>query len=230
MLPFKKTLNSISKDLPIVKENWLSEEEIFQLKNEIDKIKNSYEAGLEGQTTHKYQPQIIKSMSRCFIEFDVPESIKEKTDLLAKMYFPDELRMAHVVYIEYDKKYGDGINPFLNPHFDMDNNIITIDYSLNNDMGWEINIEGQKFLSKTNSVLIFSAINQIHWRPKREFLDKEKCEIVTFNYVPVDDWKFTTGEDPLSPRFFPEKRKEVTDYLSELPDMKKYALMWDKGE
>ena len=230
-LPAKETTHKILKDIPYVIDNWLTQEEIDFLVNMIEENKNRDLTSLSPDSPLlQYAAVSTEQQSRIFVPFIMPRFLAEKCHKIAKEFYPEPLEINHFHYIEYDPKYGQGkYNPNLNPHFDFDNNILTIDYQLDNDIEWELNVEGEKHLAKTNQVLVFSAINQIHWRPKRVFKEGETCKVITINMTTLDDYMFNNGVNPLDWNMYPEVREAQLEEFNNREDMRKFADMYEEG-
>ena len=78
--------------------------------------------------------------------------------------------------------------------------------------------------------MVFSAVNQIHWRPKRKFKDGEFCEIISMDYCPVTNYRFTNEDNPIDPEKFPQKRQAYLDELQSRLDMQAAFKLWnDEG-
>jgi hypothetical protein len=128
------------------------------------------------------------------------------------------LALAHYVYIDYSKKHSDyRQDPTLSPHLDGDNNIVTINYCIDGNIDWDIyvgDIDDQtnfkRYTLKKGQAIVFSAINQVHWRPRRKFADDEFLQIVSMDYCPVDNYVFTNQQNPIDPIYFPERRENFS--------------------
>lgn len=236
------------KRLPFYVENLFNEEEILQLRDLVetnrqiepfiigDTIQDGYIRTSEFRS--RYQPKIAKNMSRTLIEFDIPKEIEDKLDNIAKECYSGDIALCHWNYIDYNLKYGYGNNsPALPPHLDADENLVTINYCLDTNIEWDLYVSDiwdsnkfKKYSLKAGETLVFSAVNQIHWRPKRKFKDGEFCEIISMDYCPVTNYRFTNEDNPIDPEKFPQKRQAYLDELQSRLDMQAAFKLWnDEG-
>jgi hypothetical protein len=179
----------------------------------------------ENYSLDRFDPRVIDHMSRMIIEF---ECTKEAEDIMNSHVLPvykEPIKLAHYSYLDYNPKYGGGeYLPSLPPHVDGANTIVTFNYCLDTNIEWDIYVDNIRYELKKGDALVFSAINQVHWRPKRKWKDGEFCEILTFDYSPLDDWRFTNESNPLDYRFYPEF---VENYQKDLGAKKEYVEAWD---
>jgi len=234
--PMHKYLTDFSrynKELPIYIEKPFSEEQVAELKEAIDKIRIRPQAkeimpGSQEEfvsTTSRFDPRVITHMSRLILEFECPKSVEAVMDSHAIPVHKDEIKLAHYNYIDYNPKYGDGrYVPSLPPHIDSTENLVTFNYQLDGNIEWDLYIDGKPYQLKNGDAMIFTAVNQVHWRPKREWKDGDFLEIVTFDYSPIDDWAFTGDEDPIDPIKRPD---ELKAYFEDLTTNMVYRDAWD---
>lgn len=222
-----------NKALPIYVERPFSISEVQELRDAIDTIRSRPLASevLPGDkeeftsSVSRLDPRIMTHMSRMIIEFNCPDSIETIMDSYCKPIHKDEIKLAHYSYIDYNLKYGDGrYEPSLPPHIDSNENLVTFNYQLDGNIDWEIYIDNQPYDLKTGDAIIFSAVNQVHWRPRREWKEGDFLEIVTFDYSPPTDWAFTGEDDPIDPIKYPERLKA---YLEDLSTKKQYQDAWN---
>lgn len=222
-----------NKQLPIYVEKPFSDSQVQELHNAINDMRSRPMASevLPGDkeeftsTTSRLDPRVMTHMSRMIIEFICPESIEETMNSLCKPIHQDEIKLAHYSYIDYNLKYGDGrYEPSLPPHIDSNENLVTFNYQLDGNIDWDIYIDNERYSLKTGDAIIFSAVNQVHWRPKRQWQEGDFLEIVTFDYSPPTDWAFTGEDDPIDPIKYPERLKE---YLDDLSTKKPYQDAWN---
>jgi hypothetical protein len=222
-----------NKDLPIYVEKPFSSQEIEQLKEAIQ-VSRSRPMGTDilpgdkeefTSSTSRFDPRIMTHMSRLIIEFECPEVVEQIMDSYCKPIYKNEIKLAHYSYIDYNLKYGDNrYEPALPPHIDSNENLVTFNYQLGGNIEWDIYIDNKKYELKTGDAIIFSAVNQVHWRPKRKWKEGDFLEIVTFDYSPPTDWAFTGAEDPIDPIKNPEA---LQLYLEDLKTKKVYIDAWD---
>ena len=233
MHEFLSGFKRYKSSLPIYVEKPFSEDQVAELREAIDLIKDMPMAShlLPGDkeefisTKSRLEPRIMTHMSRLIIEFDCPKSVENVMDSYSKPLHKDEISLAHYSYIDYNLKYGDGrYEPVLPPHIDSTENLVTFNYQLGGNIDWDIYIDNQPYSLKTGDAIIFSAVNQVHWRPQREWKEGDFLEIVTFDYCPATDWALTGEEDPIDPLKRPEAHKE---YLEGLKDRIEFTSAWD---
>jgi hypothetical protein len=236
--PMHKWLTDFDKyneKLPIYIEKPFTDEQIDQLRSVIeanralmtegqyDRLQGSQEQ-YYGQT--RFHPKKIVHMSRLLIEFNCPPEIEAVMDSYAKPLHKDPIRLTHYNYIDYNVKYGDGKHaPALPPHLDADENLVTFNYCLDQNIeDWEVWVEDKPYNLKKGDALIFSAVNQVHWRPKRKWKEGEFVEIVSFDYCPVTNYRWTGQFNPIDPRFCHEEREAYGDQVAKHPKM---MAAWD---
>lgn len=216
-----------TKDLPIYVESPFSADQIDRLRNviEINKARESEDRLIPGNQeqyngTHRFDPKKIVHMSRLMLEFECPKDIQETMDGYLKPLYSEQLELCHYNYIDYNLKYGDGrYAPSLPPHIDADENILTFNYMLDGNIDdWEVWIADKPYDLKKGDAIIFSAVNHVHWRPKRKWKEGEFVEIVSFDYCPPTNYRFTGQANPIDSFQFPEARKAYIDGLNDLPE------------
>lgn len=232
--------------LPFYVNDLFSKNEILTLKNLIeenrkldpfiigDKVEDGYiRTSIE---QNRYQPKIAKNMARMLIEFDMPKNIEENLDLVAKPVHKDDLALCHYNYIDYNLKYGYGNNsPALPPHLDSDENLVTVNYCLDSNIEWDLYISNQedssnftRYTLEPGKTIVFSAVNQIHWRPKRKFKEGEFCEIISMDYCRKTNYRFTGEDNPIDPEKYMPERKKYLDELHKRNDMRLAFDLWNK--
>jgi hypothetical protein len=242
MAELHKFLTSMEKykiELPFYIDDLFSDEEILDIKSIIYKNKNELEPVIfmplermseenKNKDVSRFQPKYIEYMSRVLIEFEIPKYIEQKLDLIAKPTYDGDIALCHYNYIEYNKKYSRGIkSPSLEPHIDADENLVTINYQLDSNIEWDVVIDGKHYPLKNNQAIVFSAVNQVHWRPKRKFKDGEFLEIISMDWCPTSSYRFTGENNPIDPKIYPEKRKQ---YIEELNNHPRFMVAWDTYE
>lgn len=235
---YLQPMDKYNKELPFYVDNLFSEEEITELRNIIYKNKNELNPVIymplervENPQSHnasRFQPKYIEYMSRVLIEFLIPKSIEKKLDNIAKPLYKEDIALCHYNYIEYNKKYSNNQkSPSLEPHIDADENLVTINYQLDGNIEWDVIIEGKSYSLKNNQAIIFSAVNQVHWRPKRKFKEGEFLEIISMDWCPVNSYRFTGEDNPIDPILYPEKRKQYIESLNSHPQ---FVSAWEQYE
>lgn len=230
-------------DFPFYIDNLFNEKELQDLKNVIYKNKHELDPTYHGPNekveevyTDRFRPKIIKPMSRMLVEFEMPKHLENILDNIAKPTYDGDIALCHYNYIEYNKIYSDGkISPILPPHIDADENLVTINYCLDGNVeGWDLYVGTQedstqfkRYTLKKGQAIVFSAVNQIHWRPKRRFKDGEFLEIVSMDYCPITNYRFTNEENPIDPQKNNDLRVAYTNALNNRQDFKNAWQIYD---
>jgi hypothetical protein len=211
--------------LPFYIDDLLTDEEDEQIKslvnNNINQFTEMVQRNNERMTevpSSRYVPKRVETMSRLMTEFDMPENILSKLDSIAKPIYDGDIALAHYIYIDYAKKHSDyRQDPTLSPHLDGDNNLVTINYCIDGNIDWDIYVGDMddqtnftRYTLKKGQAIVFSAINQVHWRPRRKFADDEFLQIVSMDYCPTTNYIFTGQKNPLDPIDFPERRESFS--------------------
>jgi hypothetical protein len=229
--PMHKYLTGFDRyntELPFIVEKPFTDDQIARLRDviETNRQRNPEYRQVPSPTgqeqyngTHQFDPKKIVHMSRLLIEFECPADIVETMDAVCKPIHKDPIQLVHYNYIDYNLKHGEGKNaPSLPPHLDADENLVTFNYCLDQNIeDWEVWVEDKPYTLKKGDAIIFSAVNQVHWRPKRKWKEGEFVEIVSFDYCPPTNWRLTGHDNPIDPFLFPEKREEYTMSLSQHP-------------
>ena len=166
----------------------------------------------------------------------MPEDCEKRLDEIAKPLYNGNIALCHWNYIDYNLKYGYGDNsPALPPHLDADENLVTINYCPDTNIDWDLYVSNwddtnnfTKYSLKGGQTIVFSAVNQIHWRPKRKFKDGEFCEIISMDYCPTTSYRFTGEQNPIDPEHNPAGRKKYLDELQSRPDMQAAFKLWEE--
>ena len=121
------------------------------------------------------------------------------------------------------------------PHLDADENLITVNYCLDTNIEWDLYVGNwndtsnfTKYSIGPGQTIVFSAVNQIHWRPKRKFKEGEFCEIISMDYCPTTSYRFTGEKNPIDPEHSPNLRKQYLDELQSRPDMIAAFDLWNQ--
>jgi hypothetical protein len=236
-------MEKYNKHFPFYVENLFNNKELEDLKNVI--YKNKYELDptyhgpnekVDESYDNRFRPKIIKPMSRMLVEFEMPKHLEEVLDNIAKPSYDGDIALCHYNYIEYNKIYSNGeISPILPPHIDADENLVTINYCLDGNFeGWDLYVgteedssRFERYTLKKGQAIVFSAVNQIHWRPKRKFSDGEFLEIVSLDYCPTTNYRFTGKDNPIDPQKNSEARIKYTTSLNNRQDFRNAWGIYD---
>lgn len=238
--------DNYTRSLPFYVENLFSSDQIQRLRNIIEENRK-FESYIIGDTIkdgiirqsefyHRFQPKIPRNMSRMLIEFEMPEDCEKTMDEIVKPLYKNDIALCHFNYIDYNIKYGYGDNsPCLPPHLDADENLVTVNYCLDTNIEWDLYVSNwndtsnfTKYTLGPGQTIIFSAVNQIHWRPKRKFKEGEFCEIISMDYCPTTNYRFTGQDNPIDIEKYPEVRQKYLDELQARPDMIAAFDLWNK--
>lgn len=233
--PMWTYLNSMEKytqELPVYVESPFSEQQVAELNkiiNEKLSVNPDYYLVPGGQEEYRgsnwHDPKRVVHMSREMVEFDAPKDIELTMDKYVKHLYSEDIKLCHYSYIDYDLKHGEGrYAPSLPPHIDNTETLVTFNYMLDGNVDWDIYIDGKPYLLKTGDAILFSAINQVHFRPKRTWKPGEFVKILTFDYSPLTDWRFTGEQYPLDALKFQDTVKQ---YLEELRQHPKLQEAWN---
>lgn len=242
-------MDRYNKRLPFYVDNLFTDDQVSRIKQLLDTNKmldpfiigDRVEDGYihQSEFRSRYQPKIAKNMSRMLLEFDMPKDCEDSLDAIAKPLYDGDIALCHYNYIDYNLKHGYGDNsPALPPHLDADENLVTINYCLDTNVEWDLYVSTpedsskfEKYSLEAGQTLVFSAVNQIHWRPKRKFKDGEFCEIISMDYCPVTNYRFTGENNPLDPEKNIMARKQYLDELHKRKDMMSAFDLWnDEGK
>jgi hypothetical protein len=239
MHEYLTSMDKYKRDFPFYVENLFNDKELEDLKNVI--YKNKYELDptyhgpnekVEENYDNRFRPKIIRPMSRMLVEFEMPKHLEKVLDDIAKPTYDGDIALCHYNYIEYNKIYSEGkISPILPPHIDADENLVTINYCLDGNFeGWDLYVGTQedsskfkRYTLKKGQAIVFSAVNQIHWRPKRRFTDGEFLEIVSMDYCPTTNYRFTGEDNPIDPQ---KNQAERLKYSASLNNRQDFRNAW----
>lgn len=234
MHSFLTTMEKYKTDVPFYIENLYSDDDMQQLRDiwakgrEMKPIlygPNEAHDQEEPNELTRFRPKHIKNMSRLLLEFEMPKSIEEKLDLIAKPVYDGDIAMCHYNYIEYNLKYGDGNDPILPPHLDGDENLVTLNTNVGGNIDWDIYVDGKRYTLEVGQTIVFAAINQVHWRPKRKFKEGEYLEILSVDYCPTSNYRFTGQLNPIDSFLFPDARRKHTEEVQRHP---RSLAAWDQ--
>ena len=235
-----------NKPLPFYIENLFTDDQIENLRNIIETnrqlepyvIGDTIQDGIirQSEFRSRFQPKIPRNMSRMLIEFDMPKDCEDILNNIAKPLYKEEIALCHWNYIDYNLKYGYGNNsPALPPHLDADENLITINYCMDTNIEWDLYISNwddtehfTKYSLVPGQTIVFSAVNQIHWRPKRKFQEGDFCEIISMDYSPITSYRFTGQDNPIDIEKYPDARQKYLDELQSRPDMIAAFNLWNE--
>jgi hypothetical protein len=224
MHEFLTGFEKYNSEVPIYLESPFSDAALKALKDDIEKYVHSVEPFVDDLSTKEHPPmhapRIMMPLSRLVCQFDVPKIVEEEMDAFIKPLYSEELRLAHHSYLDYSPKYSDyKIAPSLPPHIDAAETILTFNYMIDGNVDWPLYVDDKRYDLKTGDAVIFSSLNQPHFRPKRHWRKDDYIVIFSVNYSPVTDWRFTGLGDPIDIRFKKEERAAYQEKLQNHPKM-----------
>lgn len=114
----------------------------------------------------------------------IPEDIINNVTDIVKNNVDDiftDLVFDFLIYAEYSNNSGG--KPALEPHFDVsDAATLIFDYQLESNISWEIIIESENFKLEDNSGILFDPLENIHYRPIKEFKDDHFVKMLFFRF------------------------------------------------
>ena len=235
MWDYLTDMSKYNKQLPIYVEEAFSAEQVADL-NEIinDKLSVRPEYFLlpGGQEEYRgkswHDPKKVVHMSREMVEFDAPKDVETTMDLHVMGIHSEEIRLCHYSYIDYNREHGDGrYAPCLPPHIDNTETLVTFNYMLDGNIDWDIYIDDQPYSLKVGDAIMFSAVNQTHFRPKREWKEGEFVKILTFDYSPLTDWRFTGEDYPLDQVKFQDRVAEYIEAVNSNPVVQSSWMLYN---
>lgn len=117
----------------------------------------------------------------------LPDEIKAKLSDIALYHYKKPLKLHAVAFGRYSKEFG---IPKLGPHIDEVPSQFTLDYQLDGNISWPLNIEGKEYVLKNNNAVVFEGEVVLHWRPEREFKDGEFLDLMWFQFLDNDHWSY----------------------------------------
>jgi hypothetical protein len=220
--------------IPIYVNKPFTDEQVGGLRAIIEEARSTRPlASIQSETDQKefisldrFDPRIMTHMSRMVLEFECTKEAEAVMDSYVLPMYKEEIKLGHYSYLDYNLKYGENeYFPSLPPHIDAANTLVTFNYCLDTNIDWEIYVDNVSYDLKKGDALIFSAVNQVHWRPKREWAEGDFCEIISFDYTLPTDWRFEqNGEDPIDPRLNKERREA---YMTDLKTRKEFTDAWN---
>tara|TARA_B110000503_G_scaffold84020_1_gene128077 strand:+ start:20697 stop:21503 length:807 start_codon:yes stop_codon:yes gene_type:complete len=235
MWDYLSGLDKYLADIPVYVEKPFSDEQVANLVSIIDgllAVEPEWELVPGGQEEYRgknwFDPKRVVHMAREMVEFEAPKDLELTMDSHIKHLYPEEIKLCHYSYIDYAPRHGEGkYAPSLPPHIDNTETILTFNYMLDGNIDWEIYVDNKPYSLKKGDALIFSAINQPHFRPKRKWKDDEFVKILTFDYSPLTDWRFTTQEYPLDPNKYQERIQEYLESVNQEPQMQQAWMLYN---
>ncbi len=202
--------------MSLIRTDIFSKEHIEKIYEAIDKEFSTREQidWYDSKTGHEYPSDkkfiAIKKelLSRLDVDkFDLPEDIldiakKCAVDICSEINVMVK-GITGVTYVEYNPKYGDDGQPYLNPHKDHpEASDFVLDYQLDSNIDWPIAVNKDIYSLSNNDALGIITTKNYHWRPKRNWLTNEYVKMIFFhieledkniqecNYTSEEIWEF----------------------------------------
>lgn len=120
------------------------------------------------------------NLGRVYKNLNLPEDITRYLEkLVGDLFDIENPVLSSTLYVEYNSKYGP---PNLPPHFDGDDNDITIDFQFSSNTRWDLGVNLDLYEIKNNSAVIFNPNTNIHWRPIKNFNSNEYVKMIFFRF------------------------------------------------
>jgi hypothetical protein len=196
----------------LIRKNVFSNEHIAKIYECVDKELSSREQidWYDSKTGHEYPNDkkfiAIKKelLSRLDIDkFVLPYEIitvaKECADDICSEMNMKVTGITGITYVEYNPKYGDDGQPYLNPHKDHPGaSDFVLDYQLDSNINWEIGINKDIYSLSNNDALGIITTKNYHWRAKRNWKEGEYVKMLFFHIALEDknikDCEYTIEE------------------------------------
>jgi hypothetical protein len=126
------------------------------------------------------------------------EELLKKINQIVRSLTDTPLSLKHSMYVEYSNKYG---IPNLPPHFDKDDGDLIVNYQLKSNTSWGVGVGLDIYDLEDNSAVVFNGNTHIHWRPHKQFKDKDYIRMIFF--------RFHNRENPSDYSQLPENQADI---------------------
>jgi len=112
-------------------------------------------------------------------DLHIGKTVRDDIEATVLAYFSKEYFIDHIAYSEYNNHH---INPNLPRHKDpgYSPNSLTFDYHLDSTIDWPVCMEDECYNLSNNEAIIFSPIEQWHYRPEIIFKNEDYVRIIFF--------------------------------------------------
>ena len=152
------------------------------------------------------------------IKNQLAQEVKDKIYRIISDISNAPLAIDHMLYAEYNSKYG---KPNLPPHFDGDTNDLIINMQLDSNTTWDIGLNLEIYSLENNSAIVFNGNTEAHWRPRKEFKEGEYVKMIFIRFYNLEkrsDYSYLTN-NIMDPIF-----SEVRALRDSLPGIVEYDL------
>lgn len=186
---------------PTLKKDMFSEAELDELREciksqfyskprESAHILEMVETGWENKV--KVEPDVGKASTELQ---PLPEVISDKLiQYAAEFGFTVTKDQIVALFMRYSNEFG---LPKLDPHLDIHNCGLSVDYLVNTNIDWPVVMEHEKFHLKNNEGVFFEASAVVHWREPMKLNDEDFIEIIIFHYLVPSPENLTPEEKSL---------------------------------
>lgn len=127
-----------------------------------------------------------------FIVRPMPKEILDKAIEFFSSYghnaTPDDIVC---IFMRYSNEFG---TPELEPHIDLHDSGLSIDYQLRSNIDWSVIVENQEYKIEDNDALVFDSTKVVHWRNPKIFKDGEFVDMILFHFFSKNDIKLSQEE------------------------------------
>ena len=152
--------------------------------NQINKIKELRKNSETVSVSKRWPGREVRPLSDINL---LPTDIKKILNDIASKNYGSPLKLYAVAFGRYSNEFG---TPKLGPHIDEVPAQFSLDYQLDGNIDWAINIEGKEYNLKNNNGLIFEGEVVLHWRPERVFKDDEFLDLAWFQFIDDNHWSY----------------------------------------
>jgi hypothetical protein len=184
---------------PVLIKDLFSSEDLVELHRIINLKEHTLDEPDMGRTLHN-----LDSLQKSYLGKKV---IKMVSDIVGK-----NLKMTSEGYAVYKKELG---IPSLSPHVDGSFTEYILDYQVDSNIEWPIIVEEEPVFLKDNEAVLFSSKYDFHWRPKKEFNDKDFISMIFFHFVDVDN---------------PDAAGQINLSDGDKIKFEKYISLWENGQ
>lgn len=142
---------------------------------------------------------------------NLPQTILDKVNDIAKNSSNEELLMAHATAVEYNSLYGE---PNLPVHYDHDTNDLIINFQLLSNTKWDIGVAFNVYELEDNSAIVFNPNEHTHWRPYKTFKNGEYIKMIFFRFHKKNKSDYSHLDYIINHEIF----KEIEDFRRSLGD------------